>query len=124
MAVAVMSIGIVGALQLFSGSLRLAGEADRQTRAMVLGRSLIDEAMWRAILEEGTQTGQEGEYSWSLTTRPIDRSLVGMTETIDEKAESPGDLGLWEIVAEISWLGPIGEKTIVLETARIGEEDF
>jgi len=123
-AVAVMSMGIVGALQLFSGSLRLAGEADRQTRAMVLGRSLIDEALWRSILEEGTQTGQEGEYTWTVTTRPIQRELVGMTESLDDLTEQAGELGLWEIVAEVTWLGPVGEKTIVLETARIGEEQL
>jgi len=123
-AVAVMSIGIVGALQLFSGSLRLVGEADRQTRALVLGRSLVDEAMWRAILEEGTTTGEEGEYRWALTTRPIERELIGMTETIDDLTEQGGELGLWEIVAEVTWLGPVGEKTIVLETARIGQEEL
>jgi general secretion pathway protein I len=123
-AVAVMSIGIVGALQLFSGSLRLVNEADRQTRALVLGRSLVDEALWRSILEEGTQSGEEGEYRWSLTTRPIQRELVGMTENIDDLTEQAGELGLWEIVAEVTWLGPAGEKTIVLETARIGEEQL
>ena len=42
-AAAVMAVGVAAALELFTGSLRLAGASTRQTDALVLARSLIDE---------------------------------------------------------------------------------
>lgn len=121
-AVAVMAIGIVGALELFTGSMKLAGEVDHQTKAMVLARSLVDEAMWPTKLQEETRTGSEGQFTWTLETRAIDRQLVGSEETLDDKLhDAEGELILWQLTAEVRWLGTNGEKSIVLQSARIGE---
>jgi general secretion pathway protein I len=119
-ATSIMSIGIVAALELFSGSLRLAGDARHQSQAMVLVRSLMDEEVWRDVLEEGIRTGTEGAYSWTVETRPIERELVGLEEEPEEFHEATGELGLWLIAAEVHWQGALGEKRVALETARIG----
>ena len=119
-AVAIMGIGIVGALELFSGSMNLAGEADRQSKATVLATALIDEEMWRDVLESTDRSGSEGQFEYRVVTHPIQRELVGEQEDPDLH-KATGDLGLWLIQAEVRWQAPLGEKSIVFETARIGE---
>jgi hypothetical protein len=114
-------MGIVGALELFSGSLRLAGDAERQSQATVLARSLVDEELWRDVLEDGERSGTEGRFSWSVATHPIDRELVGRDEDQGELHDVTGELGLWRIEAEVRWEAPAGQKSLVLETARIGQ---
>jgi type IV pilus modification protein PilV len=127
-AVSIMSVGIVAALELFGGSLHLAGEADKQSKATILANQLIDEMLWRDVLEEGQESDSEGEFDWTLVTQPIDRTMISEDE--DPELHEVGDeLGLWLIQAEVRWRNPRGiEKSIVLETARIGdvpgEQDF
>ena len=120
-ATAIMAMGIVGALELFTGSLRLAGDAERQSQATVLARSLVDEELWRDVLEDGERSGTEGRFSWSVATHPIDRELVGRDEDQGELHDVTGELGLWRIEAEVRWEAPAGQKSLVLETARIGQ---
>ena len=120
-ATAIMAMGIVGALELFSGSLRLAGDAERQSHATVLARSLVDEELWRDVLEDGERSGTEDRFSWSVATHPIDRELVGRDEDQGELHDVTGELGLWRIEAEVRWEAPAGQKSLVLETARIGQ---
>ncbi len=120
----IMAVGIVGALELFSGSMNLAGYADKQTNATVLARELIDEELWRDVLESNERTGTEGQFSWVVVTQPMDRELKSRKEQEegeDNLHDAAGELGLWLIQAEVSWEAPNGRKAISLETARLGE---
>lgn len=119
-AVAIMAIGIVGALELFSGSLSLAGAAARQSEAVVLARSLVDEELWRDVLEAGERTDSRGAFEWTVVTQPIPRELVSSRENPEEFRPAPGELGLWLVQAEVRWQAPTGQKSVRLETARIG----
>jgi len=120
-AASIMAIGIVAALELFGGSMNLAGEADHQSKATVLANALIDEELWRDVLEANERTGSEGQFNWKVVTQPIERELVGEKEDQSDLHKATGELGLWLIQAEVRWQAPLGEKTILLETARIGE---
>lgn len=121
-AVAIMSVGIVGALELFSGSMKLAGDASHQSRASILARSLVDEELWRNLLEDGERSGTEGLYNWTVVTHPVDRELLGRNEKENKGFHevANGELGLWKIEAEVRWEGLGGEKSLAFETARIG----
>lgn len=120
-AASIMAIGIVGALELFSGSMNLAGAADQQSKATVLARALVDEELWRDILEDNERSGTEGIFSWRVATHPIERELIGHDEDQGELHELTDELGLWLIQAEVRWQAALSEKTVLLETARIGE---
>lgn len=120
-AASVMAVGIVGALELFSGSMKLAGDADRQSKATVLARALVDEELWRDVLENNQRSGDEAGFRWSVATYPVERELVGEDEQNQpELHDVSGELGLWLIEAEVSWETPSGEKSLRLETARLG----
>lgn len=121
-AVSIMAVGIVGALELFGGSLKLAGDAGKQSRAAILARALIDEELWRDVLENGERYGTEGLYTYRVVTHPVDRELVGENELGQEFREiGNGELGLWLIQVDVSWEGIGGEKSLAFETARIGQ---
>lgn len=121
-AVSIMAVGIVGALELFSGSLKLAGDAGKQSQAAILARALVDEELWRDILEDGERSGTEGLFTWSVVTHPVDRELVGENEPGKEFHEAvSGELGLWLIQVDVRWEGIGGEKSLAFETARIGQ---
>jgi general secretion pathway protein I len=120
-AAAVMSVGIVSALQLFSGSMNLAGNAGKQSKAAVLAQALVDEELWRDVLENNERSGTEGDFNWTVVTHPIDRELVSPDEVDDNLEPITGELGLWLIEAEVSWETPTGSKSLVFETARIAE---
>jgi prepilin-type N-terminal cleavage/methylation domain-containing protein len=122
-AVAIMAMGIVGALELFTGSLKLAGDAGKQSRAVVLARELVDEELWRDVLDDNSRTDREGEFNFTVTTRPIERELRGRDEQ-DQGDLHPaaGDFGLWLIEAEVRWDTPTGGKSVRLATARIGKK--
>lgn len=122
-AVAIMSVGIVGALELFSGSMKLAGDAARQSQASILARALVDEELWRDVLEDGERSGTEGQFNWTVVTHPVDRELLGRTEMENKGFHevNNGELGLWMIEAEVRWEGISGEKSLSFETARIGQ---
>ncbi len=120
-ATAVMAVGIVSALQLFGGGMNLAGNAGKQSHAAVLAQALVDEELWRDVLENTERTGTEGDFHWSVVTHPIERELVSPEELDDDFHEGAGELGLWLIEAEVSWETPTGSKSLVFETARIGE---
>jgi hypothetical protein len=121
-----MSIGIVSALELFSGSMGLAGASAKQTRALVLGRSIVDSALWRSDLEEGEVNGEHEEFQWLLTTHVVDRQLLSYDEQDEGVFGLDSGVGyeLMEIVVEVGWPSPLGgTKSIVLETVRLVEEE-
>jgi prepilin-type N-terminal cleavage/methylation domain-containing protein len=121
-AVSIMAVGIVGALELFGGSLKLAGDAGRQSQAAVLARALVDEELWRDVLEDNERAGTEGLFSFRVVTHPIERELVGRNEQPEMfRDPNSGELGLWLIRAEVRWQGLAGPKSLEFETARLGQ---
>jgi len=63
-ALIVLSIAVVAALQLFGGGLRLARAATDHQQATVLASVKLSELALED-LEEGTSEGTEGDYHWS-----------------------------------------------------------
>ncbi len=116
----VMGLAIVAAMQLFGSSLRLAGASARQTQALVIARSLVDQELWRLDLEEGNQSGQEGEYFWTVGVRPIERNLVGLEEEPGLGLNSESDFELFEIYCEVTWEG-FAHGRVELVSARLAE---
>ncbi len=125
-ATAVMAIGLVSALQIFSSSMQLAGASASQTEALVLARSLMDEALWRPELIEESYNGEAGRYAWTVEIFPVERSLISLDEVpgLAGDANDNGDYELYEIHASVVWSARGGEKRIDLFTARLAEKDL
>jgi type II secretion system protein I len=124
-ATSVAAIAVVAALELFSGSTRLAGAATDQTKALVIARSVMDQALWRVDLEVGTERGKVDQFQWY-------REVVKWTPRL-AWVEGGGDLGEQEkesddfelrgVLVVVSWTNPGGiDKEVSLSSARIMEK--
>jgi general secretion pathway protein I len=118
-AVSIAAIGIVSLLELFGGSMRLARAAYDQTNAIVVASSIMDSVLWKPELPEGDTAGDEGQYHWIMSVKPVDPEL-GSTE--DEPLEDISDsYELYEIAIEVSWGQSDTPKQITLRSRRLME---
>lgn len=122
-AMSILGVALVAALELFAGSLRLAGNSVSQTQALVLGRSLMDHFLWQSVLPRDgnyADTTRDG-YHWSAYIGSVEPELGASAE---ERAigASSDEYELKQIVVTVSWSGAAGEKSVVLKTARVMEK--
>jgi prepilin-type N-terminal cleavage/methylation domain-containing protein len=124
-AVSVSAIGIVGLLELFSGSVRLASISARQTDALIVARAQMDRSLWDPELEEGEDAGTwrdhriGGEYRWQVSVEEYLPQL-GVPEGEDVEEEST-DYELKQITVVVSWDTPGGTSDVSLSTVRLVE---
>jgi prepilin-type N-terminal cleavage/methylation domain-containing protein len=123
-ATSVAAIGIVAALELFSGSTRLAGASTDQTQALVIARSVMDQVLWRVDIDEGTDSGKIDDYYWTREVMTVDPSLGrGDTDGLGKKERESEDFELKGVVVVVSWTNAGGvEKEVRLSSARIMEK--
>jgi general secretion pathway protein I len=121
LATAIMSIGIVSALELFSGSMHLAGASAQQTHALTVARSVMDGALWIPELEETIEAGEYDGFNWTRETRYIERQLISLEEAEQGSfgLETNVEYELMEIVVLVDWESPSGPKRVRLESARL-----
>lgn len=123
-ATSVAAVGIVAALELFSGSTRLAGASTEQTQALVIARSVMDQVLWRIDIEDGTESGEVDEYRWTREVVTLEPSL-GRSDADDlgEEDEESEDFELKGVSVVVSWTNPGGvDKEIRLSSARVMEK--
>ena len=121
-ATAISAIGIVALLELFSGTTRLVGAATSQTDAIVVARSVMDALVWQADLDNADVTsGVYGRYRWRAELFDYEPQIGGTEDEEQQPEEVQEDYELKEIVVTVSWDTAAGEKSIVLDTARIME---
>lgn len=123
-ATSVAAIGIVAALELFSGSTRLAGASTDQTRALVIARSVMDQVLWRIDIEDGTESGEVDEYHWTREIVTIEPSLGRSdTDELGERDKESEDFELKGVAVIVSWTNAGGvDKEVRLSSARIMEK--
>jgi len=123
-ATSVAAIGIVAALELFSGSTRLAGAAADQTEALAIARSVMDQVLWRVDIDDGSDSGKVEDYHWMREVVTIEPSLGrGDTDELGEKERESDDFELKGVSVVVSWTNAGGiEKEVHLSSARIMEK--
>ncbi len=71
-AMAIVGLGVVTLLEVFSSGLRLGAKSAERTEAIGIGRKVMDNVMTRRDLSEGREEGTSGEgYRWSLEVQPL-----------------------------------------------------
>jgi len=116
---AILGLGVVLALQVFGGSMRLARNAARLTEAVVHAKALMDSVLWAPELAEGVTHGEIGNgFRWQRTIR-----AAGLE---DGAEEDQTDVKLAVISVTVEWDEPNGVKAYTIGTMRIvpnyGEE--
>lgn len=105
--VAILGIGVLTVMQLFSGGLRLAGAATDQTGTVLVAREKMSWALNDKSLTDGRIDGvEEDGYRWKVELSPY-RSEVNEAES-----------GLRVIKVDVSVTNPDGGKTYVLTSLK------
>lgn len=71
-AMAIVGLGVVTLLEIFSSGLRLETKSSERTLAVAHGRQALDEFLSRRGLQDGGEAGSaQGHYRWSIEVRPF-----------------------------------------------------
>ena len=121
-ALAIVGLGVVVCLQLFSGSLRLQDRASRETRAVLYARAVMDALLFEREISNHTE---ERETAEGFRARIVVRD-AGAEDGIDfgPEFEPSLDLTLRALEVEVAWQDGVGVKTYRLTSLRMAAEEF
>jgi general secretion pathway protein I len=109
-AMAIVGLGVVTLLEIFSSGLQLGARSRDRTEAVAYGRQVMDQFLARRTLAEGTEQGKIGESRWQLQVQPV---------TPVEGLALGNDWELKEIAVEISVPELGRESRVELRTLRL-----
>jgi general secretion pathway protein I len=121
-ALAIVGMGVVVCLQVFSGSLRLQDRASRETRAVLYARAVMDALLFEREISNHTEERDTAEgYRARIVVRD-----AGPEDGIDfgPEFEPSLDIGLRALEVEIAWQDGVGVKTYRLKSLRMAVEEF
>lgn len=124
-ALAVLGVGIVSVMQIFSGALRVQDRASRQTRVVLAARAAMDSLLRRpgsALPRSGAceQVGPTAEgFQLELC---VDEAGVAEGFT-DEDLESDVNFKPMVLRVSVAWQDGTSPKSYVLESLRLVPED-
>lgn len=99
-ALAIVGIGVVTVLEIFSAGLRMETAAGTRARAVMYARGVLDKALTAPDVRQGREFGDFGEgYRWEVRAREA-------PETIDRDEHDlaiEDDLMMYEIEVTVSW---------------------
>lgn len=115
-ALAIMAVGFVTVLQLFSGSIRSVGLSEQYLKAVTLGNSKLNQLELTGFNPDDTSGTFEGDetYRWELNLRPYDSPL----NNPDKKIE------LLEVILKVLWNDSGAERDIELATIQLKGQTF
>ena len=112
-AMAVLALSVVSALQVFGGAMRLARDASRMSEAVVHAKALMDSVLWSPDFRPKVTHGTIGNgFRWQRTIRAAE---------IEDgaAADQQTDLGLVVISVTVEWDEPSGVKAYTIGTERV-----
>lgn len=113
-AMAILGIGLIVIIELFSGGLRLGRTSEEYTRAVGYARMKLEEISLAKSLEEGIAEGEfDREYRWQVEVKKVDLLPPGR-----ETSYQP-PVALYWVRIEVLWKSGIRERTTALESYRI-----
>ena len=113
-AMAILGIGLIVVIELFSGGLRLGRTSEEYTRAVGYARMKLEEISLAKSLEEGIEEGEfDREYRWQVEVKKVDLLPPGR-----ETSYQP-PVALYWVRIEVLWKSGIRERTTALESYRI-----
>ncbi|MFI5304853.1 MAG: prepilin-type N-terminal cleavage/methylation domain-containing protein [Nitrospiria bacterium] len=69
---AILGLGVITTIQLFSGGLRLASASDGKTRMILLAREKTAEILLNKNIEKGIATGEAQGLEWTVEIAPYE----------------------------------------------------
>jgi prepilin-type N-terminal cleavage/methylation domain-containing protein len=102
-ALAIMGVGVVTVLELFSAGLRMEGGAGQREKAVVYARGLLDQTMTLADIHPGHDRGRfDDTYRWEVAVREAPE-YTARSDKKDLDVHDNGDLVMYEIEVSVLW---------------------
>ena len=74
---AIVGLGVVILMEIFSSGLRLGSKSSERTEAVLYGRQVMDDALIRRDIRRGREDGSfENRYRWTLRVDPLQEESV------------------------------------------------
>ena len=111
-AMAIVGLGVVTLLELFSMGLRLGARSAARTEANSYARQVMDEVLARRTLENGTERGRaDANRRWTLQIQSVPQS--------DQTLTLSNDWELKEISLDMVVMDAGSERHVELRTLRL-----
>ncbi len=119
-AMAVLGVGLVVIIELFSGGLRLERTSEEFSQAVNFARMKMEEINLQEKIEEGTQSGQFDKFfRWETEWKRID------VLPLEKVQESTLPIELFQLRVNVFWKSGSKERSTGVETYRaIKREDL
>ncbi len=112
-ALAILGIGLIVIIELFSGGLRLGRASEEYTKAVGFARAKMEEISVLEKMEEGEKEGEfDKEFWWKMETKKME--LLPMEKNPEYKA--PVDF--YQVKLRVFWKSASKEKSTTIETYR------
>ncbi len=112
-AMAILGVGLVVIIQLFSGGLRLSKTSEEYTKAVGYARMKMEEVCLADHMKEGNETGEfDHDYRWQVATKKVDILPVGKDLDFKPTVE------IYQIKVNVIWNSGFSEKSAEVESYR------
>lgn len=109
-AMAIVGLGVVTLLEVFSSGLRLGARSGARTEALAYGRQIMDEALIDRRGEGGGEGAIGERLSWRLEARPLSQENL---------FSSSGGWELEEVTLQVRYREGERERSIEMRTLRL-----
>lgn len=115
-AMAIVGLGVVTLLEVFSSGLRLGARSTIRTDVINSGRQIMDELLVRSALPEGAEEGTlDNRSRWRLRVQPI--------KQVPDELTLSSDWELKDVDLEITVTDAGRERRVDLKTRRLVKKD-
>ena len=113
-AMAILGIGLVVIIELFSGGLRLGRTSEEYTRAVEFSRLKMEELSVAETIVEGLTEGEfEGDYRWQVEVRKVD-----LLPGIDKSSDFKLPVEHYQILVKVLWNSGSRTRSAGLESYK------
>jgi general secretion pathway protein I len=112
-AMAILGVGLIAIIELFSGGLRLGRTSEEYTKAVGLARMKMEEFALRDHLEEGNEGGDfDRDFRWQVGVKKVDLLPA------EKFAEFRPPVEFYQIKVDIIWRSGSRERSAGIETYK------
>lgn len=116
-AVAILGVGLMLVIELFSGGLRAGKLSEEYTKATNYARLKLEEIRLNPIIKEGMEEGSfDKDFRWKISIKEVSIISRGLSDDFKVPAK------LYKIDLGISWNSGFKERSIGFETYKLVNE--
>lgn len=115
-AMAILGVGLIVIIELFSGGLRLGRASEEYSRAVSLARMKLEDVSLNPYLQEGNETGEfDKDFRWQVAVKKVNILPIERPPDFQPLVE------LYQVKVDVLWKSGSKERTAGIETYKTGQ---